>query len=184
MDDRAGFDASNNKRNLYTVVGVTLGLLCILQAVLNISLRLAFYGDESKRKLNTIDDYTHQGWLYFNQSVYYISSVENSWQDSRDDCLQRGADLIIVNSKEEHEFTRLFRQSFWIGLSDTETEGTWKWVDGTLLRQSFWFAGEPNSYQGKNEDCGDTKFFVFENSWNDEECDWKHFWICEKMMAS
>ncbi|XP_058497018.1 CD209 antigen-like isoform X2 [Solea solea] len=184
MDGRAGFDASNNKRNLYTVVGVTLGLLCILQAVLNISLRLAFYGDESKMQLKTFDHYTHQGWLYFNQSVYYISSVKNSWQDSRDDCLQRGADLIIVNSKEEHEFTRLFRQSFWIGLTDIETEGTWKWVDGTLLRQSFWFAGEPNSNEGRNEDCGDTMFFVHENSWNDQECAFKHFWICEKTMAS
>lgn len=41
------------------------------------------------------------GWVYFSGSFYYISSSEKSWNDSRDDCLQRHADLVIINSKEE-----------------------------------------------------------------------------------
>ncbi|XP_042072423.1 C-type lectin domain family 12 member B-like [Haplochromis burtoni] len=40
-------------------------------------------------------------WMHFNGSLYYISSNKKFWQESRNDCLQRGADLVIINSKEE-----------------------------------------------------------------------------------
>uniref|UniRef100_A0A3B4YRF0 C-type lectin domain-containing protein n=1 Tax=Seriola lalandi dorsalis TaxID=1841481 RepID=A0A3B4YRF0_SERLL len=124
-----------------------------------------------------------QGWLYFNHSVYYISSTNKSWQDSRDDCVQRGADLVIINSKEEQEFMRQFKRITWIGLTDAETEGTWKWVDGTLLKTSFWYTGEPNTYYGRDEDCGEIRFFRNKNNWNDITCNMKNFWICEKMVT-
>ncbi|KAM7009760.1 CD209 antigen-like protein A [Tautogolabrus adspersus] len=77
-----------------------------------------------------------QGWTYFRGSFYYISSLKKSWQESRADCQNRGADLIIINSKEEQNFARRFKQYLWIGLTDRETEGTWKWVDGTPLTTS------------------------------------------------
>ncbi|KAG8014470.1 hypothetical protein GBF38_002946 [Nibea albiflora] len=99
------------------------------------------------------------GWVYFSGSVYFISSVTKSWLQSRDDCQQRGADLVIINSKEEQkwrtacnclyctyvddcfsvnkDFIRSFRKRMWIGLTDRETEGTWKWVDGTRLTTRF-----------------------------------------------
>uniref|UniRef100_A0A3Q2E5F8 C-type lectin domain-containing protein n=1 Tax=Cyprinodon variegatus TaxID=28743 RepID=A0A3Q2E5F8_CYPVA len=66
-------------------------------------------------------------------SLYYISSTINTWNDSRKDCLERGADLVIVNSKEEQEFLRKLNRRFWIGLTDAEVEGEWKWVDGSKL---------------------------------------------------
>ncbi|XP_069385571.1 C-type mannose receptor 2-like [Paralichthys olivaceus] len=177
-------DASATNRKL-VVLG--LGLLCILQAALNISLRLALYssdekeGDQLKRK--TFDHYTQEGWVYFRSSFYFISSEKKSWPASRGDCLQKGADLVIINSKEENEFTRQFRQLLWIGLSDNETEGTWKWVDGTLLNTSYWQPGEPNSFENSDEDCGMTKFNEDKYNWNDEQCNKLNFWICEKMLA-
>uniref|UniRef100_A0A4W6DRF3 C-type lectin domain-containing protein n=1 Tax=Lates calcarifer TaxID=8187 RepID=A0A4W6DRF3_LATCA len=112
-------------RKLYRLVGVSFGLLCILQIALNISLRLTLY------------HYFKQGWVYFRPSFYYISSTKKSWQDSRDDCLRRGADLVIINSREEQDFTRKFHRISWIGLTLRETKGEWKWVDGTPLTKRF-----------------------------------------------
>uniref|UniRef100_A0AAQ4QDI8 C-type lectin domain-containing protein n=1 Tax=Gasterosteus aculeatus aculeatus TaxID=481459 RepID=A0AAQ4QDI8_GASAC len=129
------------------------------------------------------DHYLKQGWVYFDQSFYYISSSQMSWQDSRDDCLQKGADLIIITSKEEQDFARQFKKRSWIGLTDTETEGTWKWVDGTEPKERYWTTGEPNSYQGSNEDCGEIRFYEEQHNWNDLECSYKNFWICEKALA-
>ncbi|KAA8577403.1 hypothetical protein FQN60_005382, partial [Etheostoma spectabile] len=42
------------------------------------------------------------GWEYFSGSFYYKSSVTKSWQESRDACLQKGADLdFIMKFKNE-----------------------------------------------------------------------------------
>ncbi|XP_049900130.1 CD209 antigen-like protein A isoform X2 [Epinephelus moara] len=116
-DDGEGTAAVPGRR-MYRLVGVSFGLLFILQAALNISLRL--YSSDSKtpdteagctnliqetaklkRELTDFDYYLQQGWVYFRHSFYFVSTTTKSWQDSRDDCLQRGADLVIINSKEE-----------------------------------------------------------------------------------
>uniref|UniRef100_A0A4W6FVZ5 C-type lectin domain-containing protein n=1 Tax=Lates calcarifer TaxID=8187 RepID=A0A4W6FVZ5_LATCA len=130
---------------------------------------------------------TQQGWVYFGGSVYYISSVKKTWQESRNYCLQEGADLMIINSEEEQVkcvyLCIQWKDNIWIGLTDRETEGTWKWVDGTPLTTSYWATGEPNSYQGRDEDCGEIRFYGSENSWNDASCTSQKYWICEKTVA-
>ncbi|KAL7405197.1 hypothetical protein ABVT39_025113 [Epinephelus coioides] len=122
-----------------------------------------------------------QGWTYFRGSLYYISSTAAPWQQSRSDCQQRGADLVIINSKEEQEFVRHFQKVLWIGLSDSETEGRWKWVDGTPLTTSYWARGEPNGHLfGRDEDCAEIMNYNLENGWNDDSCYQQKSWICEK----
>uniref|UniRef100_A0A8C1UDT9 Si:dkey-181c13.1 n=1 Tax=Cyprinus carpio TaxID=7962 RepID=A0A8C1UDT9_CYPCA len=91
-------------------------------------------------------------------SSYYISSEWKNWTDSRRDCLQRGADLVIINNKEEQEFIVNMTSAniVWIGLTDSDNEGVWKWVDG-------------------NEDCA-----VSQYSWADFPCNYTFVWICER----
>ncbi|XP_075320679.1 C-type lectin domain family 4 member E-like [Odontesthes bonariensis] len=183
-------------RNLYRLVAVSFGLLCVLQVALNVSLRLALYHPDSQtldmetfcknrtqvldplRKL--LDQYLQQGFVYFHRSFYYISSTKKSWKNSREDCLQRGADLVIINTKEEQDFTRQFQRLTWIGLTDSGKKGNWKWVDGTPLTKSYWGPSEPNGFEGKTEDCVEIRFHDIENSWNDIPCEDQNFWICEK----
>ncbi|XP_073319990.1 C-type mannose receptor 2-like [Pagrus major] len=120
------------------------------------------------------------GWVYFRGSFYYVSSTNKTWQQSRDDCLQKGADLMIINSKEEQDFANQFKKYMWIGLTDSQTEATWKWVDGTLLTKSYWASKEPNG--GTQENCGDIKKYDAEKSWNDEDCSHSLYWVCEKKL--
>ncbi|XP_019732158.1 C-type lectin domain family 4 member M-like isoform X1 [Hippocampus comes] len=186
-------------RNVYKLVAVSLGLLCVLQAALNISLRLTTLHSDSKkeeiatdatctnstqeteelkRKISTIDSYGRKGWVYFLSSLYYISSTTRTWFGSRADCLRRGADLVVINSREEQNFVVKFNKLLWIGLK--EQEGTWKWVDGSQLKTSYWASNEPNNYEGAKEDCVQIRFHEINNSWNDVICEEEHFWICEK----
>uniref|UniRef100_H3C712 C-type lectin domain-containing protein n=1 Tax=Tetraodon nigroviridis TaxID=99883 RepID=H3C712_TETNG len=131
-----------------------------------------------------------QGWVYFGGNLYQVSSTKKSWGESRRDCQQKGADLLIINSREEQQswesflscfkkvFANQFKKYMWIGLTDVATDGVWKWVDGTKVSTSYWSSGEPNGK--KSENCADIKNHGTELSWNDESCSISLFWICEK----
>ncbi|ETE67151.1 antigen-like protein E, partial [Ophiophagus hannah] len=45
------------------------------------------------------------------------------------------------------------KNSIWLGLTDTEKEGTWHWVDGSPLKERSWREGEPNNGGENGEDC-------------------------------
>ncbi|RVE67083.1 hypothetical protein OJAV_G00113670 [Oryzias javanicus] len=81
-------------------------------------------------------------WMRFRSSCYYKSIEQKSWTDSRRFCQDKGADLLVINSREEQEFVLKLtpNKESWIGLS---AEGSsypyeWRWVDGSPLTQTFW----------------------------------------------
>ncbi|XP_048048347.1 CD209 antigen-like protein C [Megalobrama amblycephala] len=118
------------------------------------------------------------GWTNYQNSAYFISSEKKNWTESRKYCSVRGADLIIINNKEEQNFVRNITssESVWIGLTDRDVEGTWKWVDGTNMNSGFrfWGSGEPNG--NGNKDCA----LIYSSGWADFPCNFNYKWICEK----
>uniref|UniRef100_A0A8P4GDI2 C-type lectin domain-containing protein n=1 Tax=Dicentrarchus labrax TaxID=13489 RepID=A0A8P4GDI2_DICLA len=127
------------------------------------------------------------GWKMFSCTCYLFSNNSHSWEEGRQDCRERGADLVIIDSSEEQEFvTKNIRKDTWIGLTDRDNEGTWKWTDGTPLTLAYWVRGQPDSGAGDpkwgEEDCA----IVIagketEGNWNDRRCEDAQKWICEKM---
>ncbi|CAB1326067.1 unnamed protein product, partial [Coregonus sp. 'balchen'] len=126
-----------------------------------------------------------KGWTLFQSSWYYISSEVKSWDESRQDCLERGADLVIINSKEEQTFLTMPDKRVWIGLTDKDREGTWKWVDGTPLTTAYWSGQQPDNGNGDpiygEEDCAE---IVIMWIWNDISCANNFNWVCEKVINS
>eukprot|EP00978_Attheya_sp_CCMP212_P040966 scaffold229260_cov71-Attheya_sp.AAC.1 len=41
----------------------------------------------------------------------------------------------------------------WIGLVDYAVEGDFVWTDGSDVTFTSWYPDEPNSFNGRNEDC-------------------------------
>ncbi|XP_026113198.1 CD209 antigen-like protein C [Carassius auratus] len=117
---------------------------------------------------------------------WFFMSTELSWSASRQYCKNHGADLVIINTEEKQRFiSSLVSERVWIGLSDTENEGTMKWVDNSALKQGFWIKGEPNNYGG-TEDCIELNYNRMQKewsplkSWNDISCSETKKGICEK----
>ncbi|XP_076125901.1 C-type lectin domain family 4 member E-like isoform X2 [Alosa pseudoharengus] len=175
-------NAGSNQLRACRIVGVSFGLLCLLQVTLNITLRLLYinnltndgqecqmgYGslvEERDRLLKELDDLV--GWKSFQSSLYFFSIETRNWTMSRKDCRQRGADLVIINSKEEQEFISARFRDTWIGLTDSEIEGEWK----------FWMENEPNN-DAKGEDCAKT----YGKQWNDAPCSLHFRWTCERQI--
>ncbi|RVE58355.1 hypothetical protein OJAV_G00208330 [Oryzias javanicus] len=123
-------------------------------------------------------------WIRFGISCYFFSGESKSWDEAREFCRAREADLVVINSKNEMTFLSAFRDgSIWIGLTDRALEGTWKWVDGSSLTLQFWGEGQPDNGGGitsyGEEDCVETRH-AFPGSWNDVSCKNSMKWICEK----
>ncbi|TRY92196.1 hypothetical protein DNTS_006475, partial [Danionella cerebrum] len=137
--------------------------------------------NELKRKLQTAD-----GWIYFQSSLYYMRNETKTWEASSRSCKESGADLIIINSEQEQDFlmniTR--NEEFWIGLTDREVEGTWKWVNGDTMTTKFWATDEPNG--GHNENCAVTYMKIHPDliGWLDISCNKQYKWICEKKLLT
>nr|XP_046183365.1 C-type lectin domain family 4 member E-like isoform X2 [Oncorhynchus gorbuscha] len=142
--------------------------------------------DERDRLQNLLCERTccSDGWKKFECSCYFISTEKKTWEKSREDCLERGTDLVIINSKEEQEFLFNFKKRVWIGLTDRETEETWKWVDGTPLTTEYWYDPQPdNAGSTGEEDCVEIhKDQSPLKAWNDLSCGSKLNWICENVV--
>ncbi|XP_075961424.1 uncharacterized protein LOC142964792 [Anarhichas minor] len=91
--------------------------------------------DELEKEINKLRGKTCQtGWSKFEKSCYFLSTEKKNWVSSRADCIAKGADLVIIDSRDEQAFVNgllTLRQFAWIGLTDSVTEGVWMWADGT-----------------------------------------------------
>ncbi|XP_025760619.1 C-type lectin domain family 12 member B isoform X4 [Oreochromis niloticus] len=99
--------------------------------------------EEVKKLKEKIEEKCPEGWRRFGSSCYFKSTERKTWSESRRDCQDKGADLVMINSKEEQEFVNEFGGFFWIGLRAKQTSGgsKWEWVDGSALTQTFWAEG-------------------------------------------
>jgi hypothetical protein len=90
-----------------------------------------------------------------------------SWADAGAACAARGASLVQIEDVTTLDFLRAAGvSSGWLGLSDTEVEGTWRWADGSALAYANWGGGEPND-SGGVEDCAELRP---DGLWNDLDC--------------
>ncbi|XP_020351620.1 C-type lectin domain family 4 member E-like [Oncorhynchus kisutch] len=147
---------------------------------------------EQEKKISEELGCCPDGWRRFRSSCYYLSTESKTWTESRADCIRGGADLVIINSREEQAFLNKMEKDvhFWIGLTDSEMEGFWKWVDGTTSATTFWRRGEPNNTDGE-EDCVVFNGFInlswdweIIQSWNDQPCSVSTQWVCESSVIT
>ncbi|XP_029365920.1 CD209 antigen-like protein E isoform X2 [Echeneis naucrates] len=70
-------------------------------------------------------------WVKFDNSCYLLSASKKNNKESMKSCESLDAHLVVVSSEEEQIFLNSFHNGIWIGLTDQEEEGVWKWIDGT-----------------------------------------------------
>ena len=89
-----------------------------------------------------------------------------TWSGARTDAESRGGRLAVLNTEEKNNKVPDYSEySLWIGATDTGVEGTWRWIDGTLLNDGYtkWAISEPNN-AGGIENYATRRF---NGEWND-----------------
>ncbi|KAK9514012.1 hypothetical protein VZT92_027503 [Zoarces viviparus] len=130
-----------------------------------------------------------EGWLHVGDQCYHFSNNKLDWLKSRDSCAAMGSHLAILHTMEQHDALEEeakniggFDYHFWIGLSDLEKEGDWRWVDNTTLQLKYWdqWSSEPNNHQSggeHGEDCATLDSHA--KTWFDVPCENIYKRICQ-----
>lgn len=87
---------------------------------------------------------------------YAVCDEAMSWDDAKAACEMRGGHLVVINDEKEQQFLQTIviggkKPYYWIGLSDSETEGTFKWVNGDSLTYTNWGEGQPDNWQDSED---------------------------------
>ncbi|KAF3692090.1 C-type lectin domain family 4 member E [Channa argus] len=130
------------------------------------------------------------GWFQVNDQCFFISrGIRSDWVTSKKNCTENGGHLAILTTEEQHEAIEKesrriggFYTDFWIGLTDAENEGEWKWVDNSTLKTPFWnkLRSEPDDNKSggeEGEDCAVVD--SHSQSWYDVPCNFAYLHICQ-----
>ncbi|CAK8680250.1 unnamed protein product [Clavelina lepadiformis] len=122
---------------------------------------------------------------------YRVTSTLQNWQDSRNICLDMGADLAVVGPKDYEKRLEISGallkprdiQYTWIGLSDIAEEGDWVWVDGSAVtaENALWNRGQPDN-NGNNQDCGAIWKESYGYRSDDGRCSYIAHALCERLL--
>ena len=87
---------------------------------------------------------TWKQWRKGQRVYFYETSEEEYWTDALEDCREKDATLLVINSREENVWVwanRRTRRSYWMGFYyDHKLENRYKrqWVDGASMIYQNW----------------------------------------------
>ncbi|XP_017400858.1 C-type lectin domain family 7 member A isoform X5 [Cebus imitator] len=158
----------------WRLIAVILGILCLV--ILVTAVVLGTTGDLSSP--------CPPNWIIYEKSCYLFSTSLNSWDGSKRQCSQLDSNLLKIDSSKELGF--ILKQvssqpdnSFWIGLSRTQTEGPWLWEDGSTFSSNLFQIRTTATQENSSSNC----VWIHVSIIYDQLCSVPSYSICEKKFS-
>lgn len=89
----------------------------------------------------------------FNNHNYYLSTERVSWHQAKSLCEKYNGYIVTITSFEEKEVIEkainqnrnIIDTSIWMGLTDEDQEGNWKWITNEKLDYNRWMMNQPDN---------------------------------------
>lgn len=113
---------------------------------------------------------TNANGVYSYNGHSYLLSNAGTWTEAEAQAVSLGGHLVTINDQAENDwvfstFQNILNANLWIGYTDQETEGNFKWISGENSTYSNWYSGEPNN-AGGGEDYAHL-YPDYSGLWND-----------------
>ena len=123
--------------------------------------------DDGSDTMIDLNDPNTAKTLVFGGHKYSVYNIELSWADAKAYCEAQGGHLAVITSQIEQAVVQGMLTSargyYWLGGSDAETEGTFRWVTGEDFNYTNWSDGNPDDYNSNEDYIGMRP----DGSWND-----------------
>ncbi|XP_045042961.2 C-type lectin domain family 7 member A isoform X3 [Desmodus rotundus] len=123
-------------------------------------------------------------WVAHENSCYLFSTTLDSWDGSKRQCSQLGSYLLKIESSKELKFIvkEMYshpHNSFWMGLSRTQTEGPWLWEDGSIFSSKLFEIRNTTTQENSFHLC----VWIHMSIIYDQHCSIPSYSICEKKQS-
>jgi hypothetical protein len=117
---------------------------------------------------------------------YHLCNLPLPWAEAARLCADKGLVLARLDSRADSRALyqaarRISTQPWWIGYSDREREGDFRWREGDAGSFAHWDKGQPNN-RGCNEDCVALRDGR-RGAWQDAPCRQHRPFICAQPAA-
>lgn len=123
------------------------------------------------------------GAVQFKGHKYLVFFKPTTWHLAREQCEELGGHLIRIESAQEQQFIERLLKTLkpptewvWIGGSDADDEGKWRFGNGKPIKFAKWVKGEPNNIRGVEHSA---QIYVVNGLWYDGIGTARHEYICE-----
>lgn len=169
----------NNKFLCQPIVNRKAILLTALMLLVSASPFVTTSSANEVQEIEVLDTAINPG----NNHTYHLLSA-SSWSDAASVARSLGGFLVTIDDADEDQWifdtfavNNETTRHLWIGLSDYQNEGDYRWHDGTPFTYRNWGDGQPGS--GDDEDyvhiTGTNMGSIEPASWNDLEDDPQYF---------
>ena len=115
------------------------------------------------------------GWEELEDQCYFWSTTESSWFDAEEFCNDKDGHLASITNQETHMYLRYKVNivdglgDIWVGGSDLEQGGVWRWADGTVWNFTRW-ATKPVPQPDGRRQCLAIYHQLADDGWHDWKC--------------